>query len=240
MGTLKYVAGNVVRIKARFFNLAKEDISTTEDDMTDHPDDFFVCVETVDTSKDPRITLTSWRKDQCAKDLSACSCRYKLYSKMDENKVGRVLKIDDINNNENTIKIRSKEELPKILSIITEGYVDSSPIINAIRRFVDSASKDAKKYNATYEILKKNYPKIKNIKEGENIIKDGDFLKESLKAVKDMNNSYLYFQGPPGVGKTYTAAFIIIELLKKGKKIGITAQKSEKSQRRFGNSQGEG
>ncbi len=85
VGTLKYVAGNVVRIKARFFNLAKEDISTTEDDMTDHPDDFFVCVETVDTSKDPRITLTSWRKDQCAKDLSACSCRYKLYSKMDEN-----------------------------------------------------------------------------------------------------------------------------------------------------------
>jgi len=147
-----------------------------------------------------------------------------LESNLDENKVGRVLKIDDINNNENTIKIRSKEELPKILSIITEGYVDSSPIINAIRRFVDSASKDAKKYNATYEILKKNYPKIKNIKEGENIIKDGDFLKESLKAVKDMNNSYLYFQGPPGVGKTYTAAFIIIELLKKGKKIGITAQ----------------
>ena len=39
-----------------------------------------------------------------------------------------------------------------------------------------------------------------------------------------MLNSYLYFQGPPGVGKTYTAAFIIIELLKKSKKIGITAQ----------------
>tara|TARA_R110000824_G_C15192320_1_gene674892 strand:+ start:207 stop:1706 length:1500 start_codon:yes stop_codon:yes gene_type:complete len=85
VGTLKYVAGDVVRVKARFFNLAKEDISNTEDDMTDHPDDFFVCIETVDTSKDPRITLTSWRKDQCAKDLSACSCRYKLYGKMDEN-----------------------------------------------------------------------------------------------------------------------------------------------------------
>jgi len=79
------VAGNVVRMKARFFNLAKEDISNTEDDMTDHPDDFFVCIENVDTSKDPRITLTSWRKDQCAKDLSACSCRYKLYGKQDEN-----------------------------------------------------------------------------------------------------------------------------------------------------------
>ena len=38
-----------------------------------------------------------------------------------------------------------------------------------------------------------------------------------------MNKSYLYFQGPPGVGKTYTAGFIILELLKKSKKIGITA-----------------
>jgi uncharacterized protein len=147
-----------------------------------------------------------------------------LEGNLKENKVGKVLKIDNSNNNENTIKIRSKEELPKNLSIIADGYVDSGPIINAIRRFVISATKDGKKYNATYEILKKNYPKIKNLREGENIIKDGDFLKESLKAVKDMNNSYLYFQGPPGVGKTYTAAFIIIELLKKEKKIGITAQ----------------
>ena len=71
--------------------------------------------------------------------------------------------------------------------------------------------------------LKKNYPKIKNIKEGETIIKDGNFLEESFKAVESMDNSYLYFQGPPGVGKTHTAAHIIIELIKKSKKIGITA-----------------
>ena len=149
-----------------------------------------------------------------------------LEGNLKENKVGKVLKIDDSNNNENIIKIRSTKELPKNLSIIAEGYVDSSPIINGIRRFVVSAAKDEKKYNATYEILKKNYPKIKNIKEGENIIKDGDFLKESLKAVEDMNNSYLYFQGPPGVGKTYTAAFIIIELLKKEKKNRNNSAKS--------------
>ena len=38
-----------------------------------------------------------------------------------------------------------------------------------------------------------------------------------------MQNTYLYFQGPPGVGKTFTAAYIIKELLKKSKKIGISA-----------------
>ena len=79
VGTLKYVAGDVTRVKARFVNLAKEDITATDDDMGDLPDDFFVCIETVATSKDPRVTLASWRKDQCGKDLQACTCRFGLY-----------------------------------------------------------------------------------------------------------------------------------------------------------------
>ena len=143
---------------------------------------------------------------------------------MDKNKVGKVLKIDETSNDESIIKISSKDDqLPKVLSIVKSGFVNPAPIIQAIRRFVDSSLKDEKKYKAIYEILNKNYPKIKNIKEGENIIKNKDFLDEALKTVEAMNKTYLYFQGPPGVGKTHTAAFIIIELLKKSKKIGITA-----------------
>ena len=53
-------------------------------------------------------------------------------------------------------------------------------------------------------------PARKRAQEGDTIVKEGDFLKESFKAVESMDNSYLYFQGPPGVGKTHTAAHIII------------------------------
>ena len=111
--------------------------------------------------------------------------------------------------------------LPETLSIAKDDFIGSDVIIEAIRKFVKSAAKGEKKYKATYEILEKNYPKIKNIKEGEAIIKEGDFLKESFKTVESMENSYLYFQGPPGVGKTHTAAYIIIELIKKSKKLGL-------------------
>ena len=79
--TLKYVVGDVVRLRSRFFNLAKDDVTNTEQDMTDSPDDFFVCIKTATTSTDPRIALDSWRKDQCAKNLEACRCRYALYGK---------------------------------------------------------------------------------------------------------------------------------------------------------------
>ena len=39
----------------------------------------------------------------------------------------------------------------------------------------------------------------------------------------NLKNSYLYIQGPPGTGKTYQAGNAIIELIKNGKKVGITA-----------------
>jgi len=137
--------------------------------------------------------------------------------------VGKVIGIDESRKDENIILISSTKDLPEILSITKDEFVSSQKIIEAIQRFVKSAVNGEKKYKATYEILKKNYPKIKNIKTGDAIIKEGDFLKESFEAVDNMDNSYLYFQGPPGVGKTHTAAYIIIELIKKSKKIGITA-----------------
>ena len=80
-GTLKYVAGDVVRFKSRFVNLAKDDVTNTEQNMTDVPDDFFVCIKTVTTSADPRLDLDSWRKDECTKTLEGCRCRYALYGK---------------------------------------------------------------------------------------------------------------------------------------------------------------
>ena len=65
--------------------------------------------------------------------------------------------------------------MPKKLPIIKNAFVSSDIIIKAIRRFIDSSLKGEKKYEATYEILKKKYPKIKNLKEGEACIKGKNF-----------------------------------------------------------------
>ena len=142
---------------------------------------------------------------------------------LNTNNVGTVISIDENKQDENIIEISATKDLPEILSVAKNEFVNSQIIINAIRRFIESVIKGEKKYNATYEFLKKNYPKINNIKMGDTIIKEGDFLKKSFEVVDALDNSYLYFQGPPGVGKTHTAAHIIIELIKKSKKIGITA-----------------
>ena len=39
-----------------------------------------------------------------------------------------------------------------------------------------------------------------------------------------LQQTTLCIQGPPGTGKTYTAAAVIVELLRRGHRVGVTAQ----------------
>jgi len=70
-----YSAGHVVRIKSSRQNLSKLDYTDTQEEVANKPDAFFVCIQAA-TDKDPRYELEYWRRDQCAKTLQACQCRY--------------------------------------------------------------------------------------------------------------------------------------------------------------------
>jgi superfamily I DNA and/or RNA helicase len=50
-----------------------------------------------------------------------------------------------------------------------------------------------------------------------------DLVAGAVRIASSLDKSVLAIQGPPGSGKTYTGATMIVELLKAGKKIGITA-----------------
>ena len=67
-------------------------------------------------------------------------------------------------------------------------------------------------------------PRFHQKQSGEEVIdKNKNIIDESLNAINDLDNSYLFIQGPPGAGKTYTTSHIIARLLKSGKKIGISS-----------------
>ena len=54
-------------------------------------------------------------------------------------------------------------------------------------------------------------------------LKKNNILEKASYRVLNLNNSLLCIQGPPGSGKTYTAAHVILYLIKKGKRVGVTA-----------------
>ena len=57
----------------------------------------------------------------------------------------------------------------------------------------------------------------------DDVIDTEDLLEKSKSWALKLNRSYLPIQGPPGAGKSFTASHMIVNLLKEGKKIGITA-----------------
>jgi len=54
---------------------------------------------------------------------------------------------------------------------------------------------------------------------------DGDLVEAIVRAVRDLDRSYLAVQGPPGTGKTYTGSHVIARLVNDyGFRIGVVAQ----------------
>jgi len=117
----------------------------------------------------------------------------------------------------------SKEPLPTILSVGPSQPLGIQYLEQCAFRFVDNLVNKKKTNNALKSILKKETPKIVGIKQGEKIIKTNNFEKEIPEIISKLDESYIYLQGPPGTGKTRQGAITIVELLKKGKRVGITA-----------------
>jgi superfamily I DNA and/or RNA helicase len=55
------------------------------------------------------------------------------------------------------------------------------------------------------------------------LTEDDHLLEETKNAVMNLDNSILSIQGPPGTGKTYITSHVIVELMRKGNRVGITS-----------------
>lgn len=116
-----------------------------------------------------------------------------------------------------------KEKPPKVLNLGPIGPIRPDSLESSIYSFIDSVIKNSKKYKPLLEILGKSRPDIKGIKQGNKIINSSDFEVEIPHTISKLNNSYIILQGPPGTGKTYQAANAIVDLIKQGKKVGVSA-----------------
>jgi predicted RecB family nuclease len=118
----------------------------------------------------------------------------------------------------------AKGPLPPALNIGPGGPIEDKVLRAAIRRFADSVVADDGKFRALAGILRRLPPQLTGYAPGQPLVADGQSLVDAaIAAVGAMNESHLFIQGPPGTGKTYTSSHVIVELMRRGMKIGVAS-----------------
>jgi uncharacterized protein len=76
---------------------------------------------------------------------------------------------------------------------------------------------------AARDLLLRKPPRV-GCADGQPLVADGEDVVEAAKRLAcSLNEGVLAIQGPPGAGKTYTGARMICELVRRGKRVGVTA-----------------
>jgi uncharacterized protein len=126
-----------------------------------------------------------------------------------------------------TIKLGPKvPEPPQRLSLIPDEYVRADVIANAVYRYVEAWAEGRVLSRAVDDLLHRRAPRVHGGRPG-SLVGNAVALADVVRVASNLDATTLSIQGPPGAGKTFTAAAIIVGLLKAKKRVGITATSHE-------------
>jgi uncharacterized protein len=146
---------------------------------------------------------------------------------------GTLVEVDELNLTIDLKRAKNSAK-PHPTGLIPHDYVSSKKQVESLMRIARWVAekgvnhRDAetqrthREFQAARDALLRRAPRIAgtNI---QSVTKDVPPLEAAKKLVLALDCSILAIQGPPGSGKTYTGAQMIIELIKAGKRVGITA-----------------
>ncbi len=118
---------------------------------------------------------------------------------------------------------------PASLSLIPDEYVSTRVIENAVRDVVQTWQEENRLPAALDDFLLRRPPRLRSLESFESIGFFGSDSTDSIdptdlsRLVESLDHSTLCLQGPPGSGKTTLGARMILSLLDRGKRVGITA-----------------
>lgn len=163
-----------------------------------------------------------------SQEFKAAADKYKVLG--EERPDGKTLSVtvvkEDSRLNEGIIVLQTGVNLSEVVTLIPDEDINAEPIPTAIMHRAEQFYQGQLENTAIHDFLMRNPPRITGMLSDSPIAPSHEpvtRLTQIISAVINLNNSYLTIQGPPGSGKTYTAKHIIAELLKQGKRIGISS-----------------
>ncbi|KKK58280.1 hypothetical protein LCGC14_3046020, partial [marine sediment metagenome] len=141
---------------------------------------------------------------------------------------GVIVSIHDV---EGRLELRrgpSLEGAPLARALIPTGPYSTDQQRAALRRLAayvaDNGPAGAGSYRALRDILARGLPRVRGHALGDPLQDGSIHIDRGREIVSDLDESYLFIQGPPGSGKTWTAARLITHLMREGKRVGVAAQ----------------
>jgi predicted RecB family nuclease len=135
--------------------------------------------------------------------------------------LGTIVELDEA---ARRVRIKSTKDVPDALSIGPSGPIDTEVLRKALVRVAESVASRTPAYPAVIALLGKKAPRLRGRESGAPILPGGaSLIEEAIAAVDSLDRSYLFIQGPPGAGKTFTGSHLIVHLLKQGKRVGVTS-----------------
>jgi predicted RecB family nuclease len=128
---------------------------------------------------------------------------------------GTIVSIDDARGALTIKRGPTLFDKPQPSALMPKQPIDTEPMRVAVQRLAASVAEQGvthTPYQAAADILMASPPRLR---EG---ILDG--VSDSIRR---LDASYLFVQGPPGSGKTYTGARAIVQLLRDGMRVGVTS-----------------
>ena len=122
------------------------------------------------------------------------------------------------------LKVGPSKTLPDRISIIPKEDVGATALKEAVLAYAVGWEGGMVMSRAADDLLFRRYPRIRGVNPGEPIVDESLPLRpQVIDVLRRLDGSTLCIQGPPGSGKTTTAAHAIAALLADGKRIGVVA-----------------
>jgi uncharacterized protein len=117
---------------------------------------------------------------------------------------------------------------PHPRALIGETPIGAVALRDALRRIADYVIANGidgpGPYRAVRDLLLRHMPRVRAVAVGAALRGDTEgYVTAARRLAPALQGTCLPIQGPPGSGKTYTAARMILDLVRTGKRVGITA-----------------